>query len=152
MDLTVAYLAGYILYGMKLKNNIVKKGMWFMKRFFAFLASLFILSSAVSAHPGRTDANGGHWDRSAGEYHFHTGEYAGRNSSGSSSSSSSSNYFVPPYDPPTENPYRQKQLEKIRTEKQKDDGRSRKFVIACSCYSVFILLYLWSSDSTLFKG
>jgi len=26
MDLTVAYLAGYILYGMKLKNNIVKEG------------------------------------------------------------------------------------------------------------------------------
>lgn len=57
------------------------------------------------AHPGRTDSNGGHWDRKSGTYHFHTGEYAGKSSDGSSSSSE---YvpFTPPYEPPTDNPYR----------------------------------------------
>lgn len=46
-----------------------------MKRFaFAFLAILFlILSVSVSAHPGRTDEDGGHYDRSTGEYHWHHG-------------------------------------------------------------------------------
>ena len=35
----------------------------------------------VYAHSGRTDVNGGHWDRSTGTYHYHTGEYAGRSHS-----------------------------------------------------------------------
>lgn len=40
---------------------------------------IFIISGiAVYAHSGRTDSNGGHWDRSTGTYHYHTGEYAGR--------------------------------------------------------------------------
>lgn len=58
---------------------------------------------SVFAHPGRTDQNGGHWDRENGTYHFHTGEYVGR---GSGSSDSEYAPFVPPYEPPTENPYR----------------------------------------------
>ncbi len=37
----------------------------------------------ISAHPGRTDSSGGHYNRGTGEYHYHNG--------GSSSSSSSSN-------------------------------------------------------------
>lgn len=32
---------------------------------------LFIVPAA--AHPGRTDADGGHWDSAAGEYHYHHG-------------------------------------------------------------------------------
>ena len=28
---------------------------------------------AVSAHPGRTDSSGGHWNRSTGKYHYHHG-------------------------------------------------------------------------------
>lgn len=48
---------------------------------------IFVLSSLnVPAHPGRTDANGGHWNHSTGEYHYHSGEYAGKNKSSSSSS------------------------------------------------------------------
>lgn len=27
----------------------------------------------VFAHSGRTDSNGGHWDRSTGTYHYHSG-------------------------------------------------------------------------------
>ncbi len=53
----------------------------------SFLLSLSLTVIAF-AHPGRTDANGGHWDHSTGEYHYH-GKPNSSNSSGSSSSSSS---------------------------------------------------------------
>lgn len=70
------------------------------------LLVLPVLTFAVFAHPGRTDAQGGHYDRSTGLYHFHHGYSAhqhtggvcpyayddktGENSGGSSSSGSSS--------------------------------------------------------------
>ena len=31
------------------------------------------MSLSVKAHPGRTDSNGGHTNRSTGEYHYHHG-------------------------------------------------------------------------------
>ena len=38
------------------------------------VCTIFLLSSAmVFAHSGRTDAYGGHYDRSTGEYHYHHG-------------------------------------------------------------------------------
>lgn len=44
------------------------------KRLLAFLlAFLPLLSPTVLAHSGKTDANGGHYDRSTGEYHYHHG-------------------------------------------------------------------------------
>ena len=52
-----------------------------MKKFLLLLNVIIVLIVSVSAHPGRTDANGGHWDRKNGTYHYHTGEYAGRSSS-----------------------------------------------------------------------
>lgn len=56
-----------------------------MKRIFLFLfLFLLLFTGAASSHPGRTDSNGGHWDRKEGTYHYHSGEYAGENSSGSS--------------------------------------------------------------------
>lgn len=45
-----------------------------MKRFILFLFFFFLFSvPAASAHPGHTDSNGGHTDRSTGEYHYHHG-------------------------------------------------------------------------------
>lgn len=42
--------------------------------FFLFLPLLVCAFSApISAHPGGTDANGGHIDHSTGEYHYHHG-------------------------------------------------------------------------------
>lgn len=68
---------------MKKKNKI--------KNIFIFIILLHLLFiSTASAHPGRTDSNGGHWDHSSGTYHYHTGEYAGQSSSSSSSSEKSS--------------------------------------------------------------
>lgn len=37
------------------------------------LVSILFCFISVSAHPGRTDANGGHYNRSTGEYHYHHG-------------------------------------------------------------------------------
>lgn len=61
----------------------------------SFITIILIFHTAItlSAHPGKTDANGGHYDRETGEYHYHN--------SGSSSSSSgktgSSKYSEPVY-------------------------------------------------------
>lgn len=47
------------------------------KRFLILLACFLLVVISVgisaSAHPGGTDANGGHHDRSTGEYHYHHG-------------------------------------------------------------------------------
>ena len=45
---------------------------------FGILAVLFLLSTVFACdlghtHPGRTDANGGHYNRKTGEYHYHGG-------------------------------------------------------------------------------
>lgn len=44
-----------------------------MRKLICIAAALALLTSAASAHPGRTDANGGHWNNSTGEYHYHHG-------------------------------------------------------------------------------
>lgn len=47
-----------------------------LKKYFLFCTSLvliFCMAITVSAHPGRTDGNGGHTNRSTGEYHYHHG-------------------------------------------------------------------------------
>jgi hypothetical protein len=38
-----------------------------------FIASIAVLSSFTILHSGRTDGYGGHYDNSAGEYHYHHG-------------------------------------------------------------------------------
>lgn len=49
-----------------------------------FLLTLLMLSSfiAVSAHSGRTDGAGGHYDSSTGEYHYHHGYPAHQHKNG----------------------------------------------------------------------
>jgi hypothetical protein len=88
-----------------MKDNMKRKKLVVHKLvLYAVLCLVMFLGLSVFAHPGRTDKNGGHWDRKAGTYHFHTGEYAGKNSGGSSSKPTPSP-FETPYEPPTENPY-----------------------------------------------
>lgn len=76
----------------------------------ALFLTAMICCVAGFAHPGRTDANGGHWNRSTGTYHYHHGypehqhtngicpydfdDQTGANS-GSSSGTSSSSYKRP---------------------------------------------------------
>lgn len=54
-----------------------------MKRFLlAFLLALAILAAPAAAHPGGTDASGGHHDRSGGSYHYHHGYSAHQHTGG----------------------------------------------------------------------
>jgi hypothetical protein len=68
-----------------------------MKKTLLLLVLLFCLSAGITeAHPGRTDANGGHycrtncdkWGHSYGEYHYHGG-------GGGSSGSTGGSYTAP---------------------------------------------------------
>ena len=42
-----------------------------MKKVIAFLIIFISISNISIAHSGRTDSNGGHYDSSTGEYHYH---------------------------------------------------------------------------------
>jgi hypothetical protein len=56
-----------------------------LKAIFCVFIALLILTSAVTpalAHSGRTDSNGGHWDHSTGEYHYHHGYSAHQHNNG----------------------------------------------------------------------
>lgn len=55
-----------------------------MKKTIPLFTLLIILafSSMVYAHPGRTDENGGHYDQSTGEYHYHHGYPAHQHENG----------------------------------------------------------------------
>lgn len=44
-----------------------------MKKTLAVIFCFMSVFTCASAHPGRTDSNGGHWDNSTGEYHYHHG-------------------------------------------------------------------------------
>lgn len=50
-----------------------------------------LLTVSASAHPGKTDADGGHYDKSTGEYHFHHGYPAHQHENG-----------ICPYDSPVQ--------------------------------------------------
>ena len=43
------------------------------KRTVILIFILLLLLPTISAHPGRTDSNGGHTNHSTGEYHYHHG-------------------------------------------------------------------------------
>lgn len=47
-----------------------------MKRVLLCLLALLVLCVPASAHPGKTDSKGGHYNRSTGEYHYHHGHPA----------------------------------------------------------------------------
>lgn len=46
------------------------------------LLTIFLLPSVAFAHPGQTDEDGGHYDRSTGEYHYHHGYPAHQHTGG----------------------------------------------------------------------
>ena len=61
----------------------------------------FAFCLSASAHSGRTDANGGHWDRKAGTYHYHGAPKAGTSSESTSSKPTST---LPPVETPAPTP------------------------------------------------
>jgi hypothetical protein len=42
-----------------------------MKKIFLAVVLCCVIAFQASAHSGRTDKNGGHWDNSTGTYHYH---------------------------------------------------------------------------------
>ena len=48
-----------------------------MKRILTIFLILISFCSIIYAHSGRTDKYGGHYNRSEGTYHYHSGQYAG---------------------------------------------------------------------------
>lgn len=52
-----------------------------MKKFILILFTIIlsIFPITIYSHSGRTDANGGHWDRSTGTYHYHNNGYVQKN-------------------------------------------------------------------------
>ena len=68
--------------------------------FSALMIGIVMVVTAVSVmgHPGRTDANGGHYNRKTGEYHYHNGggsSSSSKSSSKNNSSSKASTYTAP---------------------------------------------------------
>ena len=47
-----------------------------LQRITALILLICLCITPVLAHPGRTDASGGHWDHSTGTYHYHHGHPA----------------------------------------------------------------------------
>lgn len=45
-----------------------------VKIFMLIIIFLLVVINPIYAHPGRTDSNGGHNNRSTGEYHYHHGK------------------------------------------------------------------------------
>ncbi len=70
----------------------------FLKTSFIILLLVFQFIVIVNAHPGRTDSNGGHYDRSTGEYHYHDGESAGKNQSSNNETYTYENFVGPTQD------------------------------------------------------
>ncbi|MDO4495831.1 MAG: YHYH domain-containing protein [Clostridiaceae bacterium] len=67
------------------------------KSYFTLILSLILLYTFFSyafAHSGRTDSNGGHYNRSTGEYHYHTGKYAGESQIDNENSGDSEYYGI----------------------------------------------------------
>ena len=77
---------------------------------FVAIIAILGLAGSVFAHPGETDANGGHYNRKTGEYHYHNGGSAGAasaRSSGATTGGSGSGGFGtngPGYYPPRAQP------------------------------------------------
>jgi len=63
--------------------------MIYIKKLFSVLLITLLIIPAASAHPGPTDADGGHYDEETGEYHFH--EIEQESSSSQSTASISEN-------------------------------------------------------------
>lgn len=53
-----------------------------MKKAISVIFCFILIFTCASAHPGRTDASGGHWDRSTGKYHYHHGYPAHQHTNG----------------------------------------------------------------------
>lgn len=96
-----------------------------IKKILLMLIICFSFSTIVFAHPGRTDSNGGHYNRSTGEYHYHDGSSANqyKYNNKKSISTTTNNVLI------TEN---------TKTEKTKDNDNAIEKIMA---YIVLFILF-----------
>ena len=125
-----------------------------MKRLCVFILVFCLGSSFALAHPGRTDSNGGHWDRSTGEYHYHDGSSAGKNRE---SNSYSYTYSTPlpwqeierysSYSTQTEKPVA------VKKAKTDDLGSIIEFIVCVVFLGGFVAIkvYTWVDDRKVSK-
>ena len=59
-------------------KEVIKKSL----KGFVIVCALICLTTTAIAHSGRTDANGGHYDHSTGDYHYHHGYPAHKHPNG----------------------------------------------------------------------
>lgn len=87
---------------------------------------------SASAHPGRTDANGGHYDSSTGEYHYHHGYPAHQHTNG-----------ICPYDFDDQTEHRSESSESYRRQtiaaSEQDETRWYTVILDFSNYFWFII-------------
>ena len=142
-----------------------------MKRLFALVCALLLLSVPGFAHPGRTDGSGGHYDRSTGEYHFHHGYSAHQHPDGvcpydfkdkTDHSAGGSNYSKPKSTPSVHKPggnlwytsseHRNKALETPAPSSPPTSTKSawRQFMRKCYWSSDTREILAWISASLLF--
>ena len=126
------------------KNATKRKFKLIIVRVLSMIMCITVLFfSSVCAHPGRTDSKGGHYDHSTGEYHLHTGEHAGKNSSGSGDSNNDKLLIIPPISSSEE-------LKKQNTVNSKNINNNKNAILAIGIvFAVFLIIYFigWLIDA-----
>ena len=98
------------------------------KKTVVFLLLLILFCVPVAAHSGGTDANGGHYDRSTGEYHYHHGYPAHQHTNG-----------VCPYELPSNSAPSSNSPNKDKSKKQEGGGTAGVFIAALTISGAFAL-------------
>ena len=125
------------------------------KKILIFLFVLMVVFINVYAHPGNTDSQGGHYNRSTGEYHYHHGEPAHQHPNG-----------VCPYDennsiqekiengiPLTQDEYREyKGLPPLEEEEEKEEEEETPIIkkiigVSVGFWWLILPVVLWIYDS-----
>lgn len=141
-----------------------------MKRLIALFTVGVILSSLpIIAHPGRTDGDGGHYNRSSGEYHYHHGfsahqhpdgicpyDYEDRTSHSSGSSSNRNSIVIDDLFDEPEDVYEETEPEEHEDTKPKKNSAWKKILEILTVigfwYGIFLVPWLLSEGFKWIKN
>ena len=122
----------------------------------SFLLSLFIISVSY-AHPGKTDANGGHYDSSTGEYHYHHGYPAHQHPDGICPYSYNLNNSNPTFDTKEKEDMYNRIIENheeyLESSKNKNTSEHKQEIVKdeeTKKYKHYILDWIFEHDSLIF--
>lgn len=119
-----------------------------LKTISTIIILILFLSYTASAHPGRTDANGGHWNHSTGEYHYHDGKYTGRPQSESPSQNSfkEDNFSIPIKE---FNDTQSKKTEETKKEAEPEDSQKGEGIFITILLIIFAVILVCCLPMTL---